>query len=199
MGRATRSTQHIPKHTLGEKYFEATKSFLYIVTTRSKLKMSRREVGLTNAIVWTPIPLLTWLIPIIGHAGIVNSKGTIYDFGGDFYVSVDNFSFGSPTKACRLDPSQIAEGDEAWDNAIEEISRDYRRKRHSLFSSNCHQYIACILNKVHYENRTDWNQTNVWFLITFKSTYLSCSGFLRQWAPFTLILMVILVLLNTIS
>lgn len=59
------------------------------------------------AIVWTPIPLLTykkkisfldfflsysllfrWLIPIIGHLGIVTSEGLIHDFAGPYYVNV---------------------------------------------------------------------------------------------------------------
>ena len=32
-------------------------------------------------IVWTPIPVLTWLLPMVGHMGICKSNGVIYDFG----------------------------------------------------------------------------------------------------------------------
>lgn len=45
-------------------------------------------------IVWTPIPLLTWILPMVGHMGICKSNGVIYDFGlfclsfiHDFYLS----------------------------------------------------------------------------------------------------------------
>lgn len=34
-------------------------------------------------IVWTPIPLLTWLFPFIGHMGIATSQGIIRDFAGE--------------------------------------------------------------------------------------------------------------------
>lgn len=34
------------------------------------------------AIVWTPIPCLTWFFPFIGHMGICDSRGVSYDFAG---------------------------------------------------------------------------------------------------------------------
>jgi hypothetical protein len=39
-------------------------------------------------IVWSPIPLLSWLFPFIGHAGIVTSEGIIHDFAGSYTVNV---------------------------------------------------------------------------------------------------------------
>lgn len=56
-------------------------------------------------IVWTPIPLLTWLFPVIGHMGIALSSGVIRDFAGPYYVSEDNMAFGKPTKYWQLHPS----------------------------------------------------------------------------------------------
>jgi hypothetical protein len=34
------------------------------------------------AIVWTPIPCITWFFPFIGHMGICDSRGVAYDFAG---------------------------------------------------------------------------------------------------------------------
>jgi hypothetical protein len=39
-------------------------------------------------IVWTPIPLISWLFPFIGHMGIATSEGVIHDFAGPYYISV---------------------------------------------------------------------------------------------------------------
>lgn len=139
-------------------------------------------------IVWTPLPFVTWFIPIIGHTGVANSKGVIYDFSDDFDVTVDNFSFGNPTKYYQFYPHLIPNGAEAWDKAIKETSEYYARTRHSLFFNNCHQYIAGVLNKVKYAGRSDWTQTGVWFKITFRSKYTGFLGFIRQWWPFTVIL-----------
>lgn len=145
------------------------------------------------SIVWTPLPFVTWFIPILGHTGIANSKGIIYDFSDDFNVSVDNFSFGSPTKFFQFHPYSIPNGAQAWDKAIQETSDYYNRTRHSLFFNNCHQYIAGVLNKVKYENRTDWHQIEVWADITFYSSYTGFLGFIRQWWPFTVIVVAIIV------
>ncbi|XP_040507907.1 transmembrane protein 222 isoform X1 [Gallus gallus] len=50
-------------------------------------------------VVWTPIPVLTWLFPIIGHMGICTSTGVIRDFAGPYFVSEDNMAFGKPVKS----------------------------------------------------------------------------------------------------
>lgn len=146
------------------------------------------------SIVWTPLPVVTWFVPMIGHTGISNSKGIIYDFSDDFNVSVDNFSFGTPTKYYKFQISSNISAD-AWDKAIKETSNYYSRTRHSLFYNNCHQYIAEVLNKVKYLGRTDWTQTEVWAFITIKSKYIGCLGFLRQWMPFAVILFAVVTLL----
>ena len=38
-------------------------------------------------ITWTPLPLITWIIPSIGHVGICHSDGKIHDFAGPYFVS----------------------------------------------------------------------------------------------------------------
>lgn len=148
-----------------------------------------------NSLVWTPLPLITWLIPLIGHAGVSNSKGIIYDFSGDFNVSVDNFSFGSPSKLYKFDLALVDGGAKAWDEAIIENSACYAETRHSLLSNNCHRFVAGVLNKVKYANRADWTQFHIWLLITFQSKYLGWSGFARQWCPFLTIFVLTLVAL----
>ena len=39
-------------------------------------------------LVWAPLPILSALIPVIGHAGIVASDGMIYDYAADYVVEV---------------------------------------------------------------------------------------------------------------
>ena len=49
-------------------------------------------------ITWTCLPLITQMIPCIGHTGIGDSKGVIHDFAGPYYVSLDDFAFGETHK-----------------------------------------------------------------------------------------------------
>lgn len=41
-----------------------------------------------RCIVWSPIPVLTFLLPFVGHLGIVTSEGEINDFAGPYYINV---------------------------------------------------------------------------------------------------------------
>jgi hypothetical protein len=47
-----------------------------------------KRVRYPHCLVWTPIPVLTWLFPFIGHMGIARTDGVIRDFAGPYYVSV---------------------------------------------------------------------------------------------------------------
>lgn len=49
-------------------------------------------------IVWTPIPVISWLLPFVGHMGICTSKGITLDFAGPYFISVDNLAFGNPSR-----------------------------------------------------------------------------------------------------
>lgn len=57
-------------------------------------------------IVWTPLPILTWFCPPIGHLGISTSDGLIHDFAGAFYINVRCFKMNKKTKIAikRVDP-----------------------------------------------------------------------------------------------
>ena len=46
-----------------------------------------------SGIVWTPLPLLSWLFPFIGHVGIATSDGMIHDFSGPYTIHVCAFVF----------------------------------------------------------------------------------------------------------
>uniref|UniRef100_A0A1I8BAW5 Transmembrane protein n=1 Tax=Meloidogyne hapla TaxID=6305 RepID=A0A1I8BAW5_MELHA len=73
-------------------------------------------------IVWTPIPVLSWFCPLIGHMGIATSKGVIRDFSGSYSVSEDDMAFGWPTFYKHFSPSNVHGGAEAWDRAIDEAT-----------------------------------------------------------------------------
>ena len=38
------------------------------------------------AIAWTPLPMITWLIPFIGHMGLCDSRGRVHDFAGPYVL-----------------------------------------------------------------------------------------------------------------
>ena len=88
-------------------------------------------------IVWTPLPLITWLIPFIGHMGICTTAGIIRDFAGPYHVSENNMAFGRPTRYWQLDPEKIpyvSNKREMWDRSVKESSDEYKKRMVINFS-----------------------------------------------------------------
>ncbi|CAJ0572328.1 unnamed protein product, partial [Mesorhabditis spiculigera] len=143
-------------------------------------------------IVWTPIPVLTWLFPFIGHMGIANSRGIIRDFAGPYFVSEDAMGFGWPTRFWVLQESDVVGGSDNYDRAIREASDVYKGRMHNLCCDNCHSHVALALNTMQYRGSTSWNMVNLCFFMLIKGRFVSLSGFLKQFLPTAIILSIVL-------
>lgn len=58
-------------------------------------------------IVWTPLPVISWLIPFIGHIGICREDGVVLDFAGPNFVCVDNFAFGAVARYFQISKEKV--------------------------------------------------------------------------------------------
>lgn len=58
-------------------------------------------------LVWTPLPVVSWLAPFVGHVGICKEGGAILDFSGSNFVNVNDFAFGAPARYLQLDREQV--------------------------------------------------------------------------------------------
>lgn len=145
-------------------------------------------------IVWTPIPLLTWLVPLIGHMGIGTSAGVIRDFAGSYFVSQDEMAFGQPTKYWKLGVDKVVDGQQGWDEAVKHASDIYMHRmvgemimiviecqfilmlfilvQHNLFCDNCHSHVALALNLMRYDGKSNHNMIKLWFLFMIHAKYV---------------------------
>ncbi|XP_017029510.1 transmembrane protein 222 isoform X2 [Drosophila kikkawai] len=139
-------------------------------------------------IVWTPIPVLTWILPVIGHMGICTSAGVIRDFAGAYFVSEDNMAFGRPTRYLRLQPNFVEGGSDAWDEAVSKASVLYGTRIHNIFCDNCHSHVATALINMRYKNSTGWNMLilSMWLFVCGR--YVGIGGVLKTWLPFVVLL-----------
>ncbi len=113
------------------------------------------------SITWSPLPGLTCCCPCIGHMGITDSRGIIYDFAGPYTIGVDDMAFGNPTRYIPLDPTKVKnllplrhgdnDGggtgsgggapcsidirrlDEAWDDAVYNANTIYEGRMHNIW------------------------------------------------------------------
>ena len=183
------------KDTINTKKVFNTKD---VATFPSSEIATQRNIDIKSSlfpycIVWTPIPLLTYLIPCIGHTGIGNSSGIIHDFAASFFVSVDNFAFGKPTKYIQLELTEQEKNE--WDNAILKGDKKYNKEEHKIFTNNCHSHVAYVLNQLNYKGRNDYNMVSIWWMLIAKGKYVSFCGFFKTYIGFLIIIIIILAII----
>ena len=144
------------------------------------------------SIVWTPIPLISWILPCIGHMGICTSEGVIHDFAGPYYVSVDNMSFGDPTKYVKLDLTEREIN--SYDKALDSSTNKYNSQDYNFFCNNCHSFVAECLNKLKYKGKNDYNMVSLWWIINTQNKYVSFGRFLQTYCGFFIIALIILLI-----
>merc|ERR1712146_731715 len=145
-------------------------------------------------IVWTPLHIITWLIPFIGHTGIATSDGITHDFAGPYYVSEDSMAFGRPTKYVQLNPLRAATDTMDWDEAVTTGSKEYRKRMHNLCCDNCHSHVACCLNNMGYGGSRSWNMIKIGIMVTLHSKYVSFGRWLQTWLPFMVMALMIILM-----
>ncbi|KAJ4460733.1 putative transmembrane protein [Paratrimastix pyriformis] len=154
-------------------------------------------------LIWTTLPILSWLIPFIGHVEIAASDGKSQGFQGAYTVAVDNFAFNDPLAVVHLFSekeidclrSKHPEDLKRIDGAIYRGSEDHRHQGWNLISNNCHSHAATCLNHMEYKEKKNWNMVSIWWLLMTRSKYLRPKWWcvIRTYTPF-LVLVTLIVL-----
>lgn len=158
-------------------------------------------------IVWTPLPVISWLLPFVGHVGIGREDGVIVDFAGPNFVSVDNFTFGSVARYIQInkekcsttrDPFTTYRSEEefklvesgrsqyTWDDALKKTTQEYQHQTYSILTCNCHSFVANHLNRLECQ-ASGWNVVNVAALILFKGQWVNTPSMVRSYLSFMVV------------
>lgn len=138
-------------------------------------------------LLWSPIPIISWFLPFIGHTGISDSRGHIIDWAGAGYaIGIDNFYFGSPTTVVALDRMKCHGQD--WDTSIEDTKEKYVKLPNLFFNENCHSFCSFALNRMEYDGRSDYNMFTIGFWLWFYGQVVGgYVGYIRIYLPFVLV------------
>ncbi|KAJ4823000.1 hypothetical protein Tsubulata_000373 [Turnera subulata] len=180
---------------------------MFEVDFEQSTQIDPRRARFPYCIVWTPLPVISWLIPFIGHVGICREDGVILDFAGPNFVCVDNFAFGAVTRYIQINkdkecpmPLQISAFDDEdeeelvdsgrdifrWDDALRKSTQEFQHHAYSLFTCNCHSFVANNLNRLGY-NSGGWNVVNLAALIFLKGQWVSTGSVVRTYLPFVIV------------
>ncbi|KAL6609576.1 hypothetical protein ACP70R_039545 [Stipagrostis hirtigluma subsp. patula] len=154
-------------------------------------------------IVWTPLPVVSWLAPYIGHVGIAREDGTVLDFAGSNFVNVDDLAYGAVARCLQLDREKCcfpvnlaahvcARSQEhaaagtaiSWDDALRSGARRFEHRCYNLFTCNSHSFVADCLNRLAYGGSASWNVLNLAALVWLRGRWLGRMAAVRSLLPF---------------
>ncbi|KAF4688994.1 hypothetical protein FOZ60_002164 [Perkinsus olseni] len=114
-------------------------------------------------VVWTPLPVLSWLVPFIGHYEWI-AHAELFYFGRHGLRSADEVH----ARCTRLRGER-----EGWDEAIQEGDSIFQQRLHNLFCNNCHHHVVECLNHLRYGGTRDWNQFSLCWLLLINGRNVS--------------------------
>jgi transmembrane protein 222 len=93
-------------------------------------------------VVWTALPVITWICPFIGHVGITDSEGLVTDFSGPYTVTVGSLLGGPARRIWKLDIDDFRR----YDKAVHEGAACYGKRMHKYVNA----YRRCDPHSSHH-------------------------------------------------
>ena len=102
----------------------------------------------------------------------------------------------SLSRYLKIDIGDLPGGAERWDLAIQEANRVYNQRIHNICCDNCHSHVSLALNRMPLTayGIQRWDMVKLCFLIFFRASFVSIGGFMCQFLPFSIFLILILLI-----
>jgi len=136
------------------------------------------------SIVWTPICGITWFFPCIGHMGITDDEGMVYEFMGFGASKGKQLSFGPVVRYVTFPESARTN----WASGISTGCRMSEGRSHKALVDNCHTFVADSLNDMRIKGFRFWNSILLALMVFFCGKYTSKRAFFYHVIPTFLIL-----------
>lgn len=163
-------------------------------------------------VVWAPIPLLSWVCPLVGHIAICDSKGRIHDFQGSYRIGVDRMLFGVPVKYWDISRDYVpsfyepTQGDAeanaaavkreiaAYDEGVATATAHFRQNEmYNFFTNNCHVFAADAMNRQQLKQQ-HMGMVRIVIGMALHGRYVSAGRFWMAHTPFFVLLAIIILL-----
>lgn len=74
-----------------------------------------------------------------------------------------------------------------WDNALQKSIQEFQHHSYSLFTCNCHSFVANNLNRLGYGGTSRWNVVNLAAFIFLKGRWVNKGAIVRTFLPFVIV------------
>jgi hypothetical protein len=128
----------------------------------------------------------------VGHVGITDKDGVIYDFAGPYTINKNNFAFGEPTRYYQLDLAKCKDQD--WNMSVQRGCDLYAKRNHNLLCDNCHSMVAQCLNNMAYGETRAHSGFSIGLMVFFKGRFCSTWAMVKTYGPFVVWFILVVVL-----
>lgn len=158
-------------------------------TTKSNNNNSKYKY----CILCSSIPLITYLIPFVCHSCIVNSYGFIHDYYSSHYVKIIPEEQKKFTKIVVLNLNDHQKN--IFDNSIEKVDKNFKKKPFSICGSNSYKYISNILNAIEYNGKKNYSKCDIFWLIVKEGKYASNFQIFKTYLGWIIIIILIILII----
>uniref|UniRef100_A0A0D9W078 BAH domain-containing protein n=1 Tax=Leersia perrieri TaxID=77586 RepID=A0A0D9W078_9ORYZ len=80
------------------------------------------------------------------------------------------------------------EGAATWDDALRKGVQEFQLRSYSLFTCNCHSFVANNLNRLFYSGHDKWNVVSLAAVMFLRGRWVSTASMVKTFLPFVLVL-----------
>jgi len=176
---------------------------VYQLSGGNKATIDRRRDRYPFSLVWGPLPLISWLIPFVGHLGICDSEGRVHDFAGPYTIGLDHFMV-PVTRFLPLDLSTLplsskddsssgvtsSNRAQVWDDAIHTADSHFANQIHNICCNNCHHHVSMAMREMGMTAGYGTQVRCAWQVLS-RGQWKSTGAMLMTLGPFLLIVAII--------
>eukprot|EP00770_Monocercomonoides_exilis_P002050 MONOS_2034.1-p1 / transcript=MONOS_2034.1 / gene=MONOS_2034 / organism=Monocercomonoides_exilis_PA203 / gene_product=transmembrane protein / transcript_product=transmembrane protein / location=Mono_scaffold00039:132065-133191(+) / protein_length=204 / sequence_SO=supercontig / SO=protein_coding / is_pseudo=false len=163
------------------------------------------------SVVWTVIPFLTWLCPIVGHVGICDSQGRVWDFQKSKTIIIDRMKYHRPIKVWRFfraTGTDVASQQgrahlllsnrripEQWDRIIVDGSNLYTQYTYHWKNRNSYHHVAECLNRVDPNSSVHYRTSTIIWRLLKEGKFVRKSSILVVYLPLIILLLLLIIII----
>ncbi|KAH7817910.1 putative Protein of unknown function (DUF778) [Monocercomonoides exilis] len=174
------------------------------------------------AVVWNAVPFLSWILPFLGHVGICDSVGRIWDFQETNKIGIHRMKYGRVLKVWRFyeKPKESKEPKEnemddieqqenliyeshsipgQWDKAIESASQTFLHRKLSWTKCNSWHHVCECLNIYKPDLPKKFTPKRLCWTLIKKGSYPSCSMAINVYLPVVVLVLLFLIIISGIQ
>ena len=182
-----------PEKIYKSENYESERDNIQMINDRRETTKSNDNSKYKYCILCSSIPLITYFIPFVCHSCIVNSYGFIHDYFSSHFIRIFPETEKAFSKIVVLNLNDRQKN--IFDDSIEKVDKNFKKKTFSICGSNSYKYIANILNVIEYNGKKNYSKCDIFWLIVKEGRYASNFQLFKTYLGWIILIILIILII----